>query len=66
MLFVTRRAGEAVCIGSDIRVVVDEIRGAQVWIGIEAPDDVQLYREELTEAERAEYRVAAQGETTSG
>jgi carbon storage regulator len=61
MLIVTRKPGQAVRIGDNIRVVLMESRGKQVRIGIEAPDDVQLYREELPEAERAEYRVGGEG-----
>jgi len=62
VLIVTRKPGQAVRIGEDIRVVLMESRGKQVRIGIEAPDDVQLYREEITEAERAQYRIHADDE----
>lgn len=47
MLVVTRRLGECIHIGQDIRVMVVRIDGGQVRIGIEAPDDVQVLREEL-------------------
>jgi len=62
VLIVTRRAWQAVQMGADIRVEVMEIRGSQVRIGIEAPDDVQLYREEVTAEERAQYRIGADDE----
>jgi carbon storage regulator CsrA len=49
-------------VGYDVRVVVDEIRGAQVRIGIEAPDQVKIYRAELTQEERGQYHVHRNGE----
>jgi carbon storage regulator len=39
--------GEALLIGKNIRVVVLEVRGKQVRIGIDAPDDVVVLREEV-------------------
>lgn len=49
MLTLTRKIGESVCIGDDIRVVVKEIKGKQVRLGIIAPRDVYVCREELYE-----------------
>lgn len=62
MLIVTRLAGQAVRIGDGIRVVLADIRGKQVHLALEAPDDGKLYREELTDEERAQYRVGANNE----
>ena len=47
MLILTRRIGETFIIGDDIEVAVLGIKGNQVHIGIEAPQDVLILREEL-------------------
>lgn len=47
MLILTRRIQEALVIGDDIEVVVLDVRGSQVRLGIKAPDDVPILREEL-------------------
>jgi len=47
MLILTRKLGESICIGEAIRVCVLEIRGRQVRLGIEAPRDVAVHREEI-------------------
>ncbi len=47
MLILTRRAGESLHIGDDIKITVFNIQGKQVKIGIEVPDDVVVYREEV-------------------
>lgn len=49
MLTLTRKIGESICIGDDIRVVVKEIKGKQVRLGIIAPPDVYVCRDELYE-----------------
>ena len=47
MLTLTRKIGESIRIGDNIVVVVKEIKGKQVRLGIEAPRDVYVCREEL-------------------
>lgn len=47
MLILTRNAGEAVMIGSDVCVTVLGVKGRQVRLGIRAPDDVRVLRDEL-------------------
>jgi len=54
MLILTRRVGETICIGDDVRATVLGIRGNQVRIGIEAPKEVPVHREELKEKIEAE------------
>lgn len=49
MLILTRRVGDKIVIGSNIVVVVLGWEGNQVKIGIEAPDDVKILRNELIE-----------------
>nr|MBF0221263.1 carbon storage regulator CsrA [Desulfobulbaceae bacterium] len=47
MLILTRKIGEAIAIGDDIKVRLLEIKGGQVKIGVEAPNDVAVHREEV-------------------
>ena len=47
MLVLTRRAGESVRIGSEIRVTVLSSAGGQVRIGIDAPSRIAVHREEI-------------------
>ncbi len=47
MLILTRRPGETLMIGDDIEVTVLAVNGSQVRIGIKAPRDVAVDREEL-------------------
>ena len=54
MLILTRRAGETVMIGSDITITVLGVKGNQVRIGINAPKDVAVHREEIYERIKSE------------
>jgi len=47
MLLLTRRYGESIHIGDDIKVTVLNVNGNQVKTGIDAPDDVDIFREEV-------------------
>jgi carbon storage regulator len=47
MLILSRKTGETIRIGNDITITIQEIKGTQVKIGIEAPKDVSILREEL-------------------
>jgi len=49
MLILTRRVTESVKIGPDITVVVLGVKGRQVRIGIDAPKDVAVHREEIVD-----------------
>lgn len=60
MLILTRRAGERVVIGEDIFVTVMEVSGQTVRLGIDAPERLPIYREEIWLAVQAENRAAAE------
>ena len=47
MLVLTRKTGETVAIGDEIKIYIQEIRGNQVKIGIKAPANVVVHREEV-------------------
>ncbi len=59
MLQLTRKPGETIVIGDDIRVQVIQIAGGGVRLGIDAPRSVPVYREEILDAVRAENAAAA-------
>jgi carbon storage regulator len=61
MLILTRRAGETVMIGSDVTITVLGVKGNQVRIGINAPKDVAVHREEIYE--RIQGEQAGKGES---
>ncbi len=54
MLVLTRRPGESIVVGQNIIITVIEIKGGQVRIGIDAPREVQVHREEVYEQVRLE------------
>jgi len=47
MLVLSRKLNESIIINGDIRVMVVDIRGNQVRLGIEAPESVGIFREEI-------------------
>jgi carbon storage regulator len=49
MLILTRRVGETVMIGNEVTVTVLGVKGNQVRIGVNAPKDVSVHREEIYE-----------------
>jgi carbon storage regulator len=54
MLVLTRKVNEAVCIGSDVEVIVLAVKGNQVRIGINAPRNIIVDRVEVAERKRRE------------
>ena len=54
MLILTRRVGETLMIGNDISITVLGVKGSQVRIGVDAPKEVAVHREEIFERINAE------------
>lgn len=50
MLMLSRKPSEVIRIGDDIKIVITEVRGERVRIGIDAPSDVRVFREEIYQA----------------
>ena len=62
MLILTRRVGETLMIGDEVTVTVLGVKGNQVRIGVNAPRDVTVHREEIYE--RIKQEQQAQQETS--
>ena len=61
MLILTRRVGEAVMIGNDVTVTILGVKGNQVRVGVNAPRDVAVHREEIFERIKREDQVGDSG-----
>ena len=59
MLILTRKSGESITIGDDVKVTVVEVKGKQVRIGIDAPRSYTIHREEVYFSIQEENRRAA-------
>ena len=69
MLILTRRVGETVVIGNDVDVTVLGVKGNQVRLGVKAPREVSVHREEIYKRikdEAEEPRKSASGRTHNG
>ena len=63
MLVLTRKIGEGIVIGDNIRVTILEDKEGRVRLGIEAPRDKKIYRQEVYERICQENKAASQWET---
>ena len=59
MLVLTRKAGESIVIGSQIRITGLEMQGRQIRLGIEAPSEIPVHRGEVYERIKEENEQAA-------
>ena len=62
MLILTRRVGESLMIGDEVTVTVLGVKGNQVRIGVNAPKDVSVHREEIYERIQAEKGASHSGD----
>ena len=60
MLILTRKLGETIRIGNEIKVTILEARGKQIRIGIDAPRDVTVHREEVYQMIKEQNILAAE------
>jgi carbon storage regulator len=70
MLILTRREGESVLIGDEVTITVLRVKGNQVRLGVNAPKNIAVQREEISERVRAEVTgtaasAAAPGDSTA-
>lgn len=47
MLVLSRKAGETIWIGEDVEIIISEVKGEQIKIGIRAPRNIEIVRGEL-------------------
>ena len=62
MLILTRRMGETLMIGNDVTVTILAVKGNQVRLGVSAPKDVAVHREEIYERVQKEKAEEGEGE----
>ena len=66
MLLLTRKLGENIRIGDDVKITIVEVKGNHVKLGIDAPPSVKVHREEIYERIQQENRRAAQAQQGGG
>lgn len=65
MLVLTRKLGESIAIDDHIKIVVVQIKGKQVRLGIKAPRETKIHREEVYQAIQDQNTEAAQSDFAS-
>ena len=64
MLILTRRAGESIYLDDNIKIIVLEVQGKQIKLGLTVPDDMTVYREEVYLRIREQNQLAMQTSQT--
>lgn len=64
MLVLTRKLGESIAIDDNIKIVVVQIKGKQVRLGIKAPKETKIHREEVYQAIQDQNTMAANSSPT--
>jgi carbon storage regulator len=64
MLILTRKVGERITIGDHIALTILEVKGRQVRVGIQAPSNIVIHREEIYQRIQEENREASQANLT--
>ncbi|MCO5142363.1 MAG: carbon storage regulator CsrA [Oligoflexia bacterium] len=65
MLVLTRKLGESIAIDDNIRIMVVQIKGKQVRLGIQAPKETKIHRQEVYESIQTSNKEAAQASPKS-
>ncbi|MEE9912650.1 MAG: carbon storage regulator CsrA [Deltaproteobacteria bacterium] len=52
MLILTRKQGESITIGDDIKVTILDVKGKYVRVGVEAPRELAVHRQEITPGDK--------------
>ena len=60
MLILTRKLGQAIRIGNEIKITISDIKGKQIRVGIEAPEEMAVHREEVYEIIQKQNLLAAE------
>ncbi len=59
MLILTRRPGESIHLGDNIKITILSVKGKQIKIGLDVPEDLPVYRDELYRKVQEQNRMAA-------
>lgn len=65
MLVLSRKKNESIVINNDITIVVVEIRGDKVRLGVEAPKEVPVHRREVYDAIKRNEQLAQEGDSAN-
>ena len=61
MLVVSRKPGQSIVVGNDITVVITGVRNGKVYVGIDAPKSVPIFRQEVLESVRVSPGMSRHG-----